>query len=494
MSETPSGVVRSLVPARMDRLPWARFHSRLVIALGVAWVLDGLEITIASLVGPVLQSEHTLHLSSVEVGTSASVYLVGEVAGALFFGYLSDRLGRRRLFIATLGLYLIANGLTAFAFTYAIFVFFRFFAGAGIGGEYAAINSAIDELIPANYRGHTDLAINGTYWLGALIGALGEYVLLNPRLLPIDLGWRIGLFVGPLIGVLIWRLRGALPESPRWLLMHGYAEEAERTVTEIERQVEASGHELAPVDDRKALEVRALRPLGYVTLGKVLLGAYPSRSALSLSLMISQSFLYNAIFFTYGLVLTHFYDVPGPAVPKFFFAFAAGNLLGPLTIGRLFDTIGRKPMIAGTYAASGLLLAVSGYLFAVGALNAVTQTVLWSVIFFIASAAASSAYLTCSEIFPLEIRAQAIAFFFAIAQICGAAGPWIFGHLIGDQQRPDPTRLFYGYLFAAVVMVYAAVLEALIGVKAERASLEDIAQPLSAVRGSPRATRRASGA
>jgi len=482
------------VPARMDRLPWARFHTRLVIALGVAWVLDGLEITIASLVGPVLQSEHTLHLSSVEVGTSASVYLVGEVAGALFFGYLSDRLGRRRLFIATLGLYLIANGLTAFAFTYAIFVFFRFFAGAGIGGEYAAINSAIDELIPANYRGHTDLAINGTYWLGALIGALGEYVLLNPRLLPIDLGWRIGLFVGPLIGVLIWRLRGALPESPRWLLMHGYAEEAERTVTEIERQVEASGHELAPVDDRKALEVRALRPLGYVTLGKVLLGAYPSRSVLSLSLMISQSFLYNAIFFTYGLVLTHFYDVPGPAVPKFFFAFAAGNLLGPLTIGRLFDTIGRKPMIAGTYAASGLLLAVSGYLFAVGALNAVTQTVLWSVIFFIASAAASSAYLTCSEIFPLEIRAQAIALFFAIAQICGAAGPWIFGHLIGDQQRPDPTRLFYGYLFAAVVMVYAAVLEALIGVKAERASLEDIAQPLSAVRGSPRATRRASGA
>ena len=494
MSETPSGVVRSLVPARMDRLPWARFHTRLVIALGVAWVLDGLEITIASLVGPVLQSEHTLHLSSVEVGTSASVYLVGEVAGALFFGYLSDRLGRRRLFIATLGLYLIANGLTAFAFTYAIFVFFRFFAGAGIGGEYAAINSAIDELIPANYRGHTDLAINGTYWLGALIGALGEYVLLNPRLLPIDLGWRIGLFVGPLIGVLIWRLRGALPESPRWLLMHGYAEEAERTVTEIERQVEASGHELAPVDDRKALEVRALRPLAYVTLGKVLLGAYPSRSALSLSLMISQSFLYNAIFFTYGLVLTHFYDVPGPAVPKFFFAFAAGNLLGPLTIGRLFDTIGRKPMIAGTYAASGLLLAVSGYLFAVGALNAVTQTVLWSIIFFIASAAASSAYLTCSEIFPLEIRAQAIAVFFAIAQICGAAGPWIFGHLIGDQQRPDPTRLFYGYLFAAVVMVYAAVLEALIGVKAERASLEDIAQPLSAVRGSPRATRRASGA
>ena len=493
-SETPSGVVRSLVPARMDRLPWASFHSRLVIALGVAWVLDGLEITIASLVGPVLQSEHTLHLSSVDVGRAASVYLVGEVAGALFFGYLSDRLGRRKLFIVTLGLYLIANGLTAFAFSYAVFVFFRFFAGAGIGGEYAAINSAIDELIPAPYRGHTDLAINGTYWLGAMIGALGEYVLLNPRILPIDLGWRIGLFVGPMIGLAIWRLRGALPESPRWLLMHGYAEEAERTVTEIERQVEASGHPLTPVDERKALEVRALRPLGYVTLAKVLLGAYPSRSMLSLSLMISQSFLYNAIFFTYGLVLTHFYGVPSAAVPKFFFAFAAGNLLGPLTMGRLFDTIGRKQMIAGTYGASGLLLAVSGYLFELGVLTAVTQTVLWSVIFFIASAAASSAYLTCSEIFPLEIRAQAIAFFFAIAQICGAAGPWIFAHLIGDQQHPDPTRLFYGYVFAAAVMVQAGVLEALIGVKAERASLEDIAEPLSAVGNSPRASRRVSDA
>jgi len=416
------------------------------------------------------------------VGRSASVYLVGEVVGALFFGYLSDRLGRRRLFIATLGLYLMANGLTAFAFTYSVFVFFRFFAGAGIGGEYAAINSAIDELIPARYRGHTDLAINGTYWLGAIIGALGEYVLLDPKILPIDLGWRIGFFLGPLIGVLIWRLRSALPESPRWLLAHGCAEEAERTVAEIERQVEASGHGLTPIDERKALEVAAQRPFGYIALGKILLATYPARSVLSLSLMASQSFLYNAIFFTSGLVLTHFYGVPGSRVPEFFFAFAAGNLLGPLTLGRFFDTIGRKPMISATYAGSGLLLAVSGYLFKIGALNAITQTALWSVIFFFASAAASSAYLTCSEIFPLEIRAQAIAFFFAIAQLCGAAGPWIFGHLIGDQRNPDPTRLFEGYMFAAVIMVQAGVVEALIGVKAERVALEDIAEPLCAVR------------
>ncbi len=481
MSQPLSDVVSSLVCARMDRLPWSRFHTRLVVALGVAWVLDGLEITIASLVGPVLQSEHTLHLSSVDVGRAASVYLVGEVAGALFFGYLSDRLGRRRLFIATLGLYLIANGLTAFAFSYPVFLFFRFFAGAGIGGEYAAINSAIDELIPANYRGYTDLAINGTYWLGAIIGALCEYVLLDPSILPIDLGWRVGFFAGPVIGLLIWGLRSALPESPRWLLTHGYADEAERTVAEIERQVEACGHTLASLAGCQPLEVRAQRPLGYVALGRVLLVGYPARSLLSLSLMTSQSFLYNAIFFTYGLVLTHFYHVPGAVVPRFFFAFAAGNLLGPLTIGRFFDTIGRKQMIAGTYAASGVLLAVSGYLFVTGALDAVTQTVLWSVVFFFASAAASSAYLTCSEIFPLEIRAQAIAFFFAIAQVCGATGPWIFAWLIGDQEHPDPTRLFHGYLFAAVVMLVAAAVEALIGVKAERTSLEDIARPLSVV-------------
>jgi MFS family permease len=470
------------VPARLDRLPWAPFHTRLVVALGVAWVLDGLEITIASLVGPVLQSAHTLGLTSVQVGASASVYLVGEVAGALVFGHLSDRLGRRRLFLATLALYLVANGLTAFAFAYAVLLPLRFLAGAGIGGEYAAINSAIDELIPARYRGHTDLAINGTYWLGALIGALAEHVLLDPALLPVDLGWRIGLLLGPAIGLAIWPLRGALPESPRWLLAHGYAEEAERTVAEIEREVEASGHTLSPVDRGAALEVHARRPPGYVALARVLLGRYPARSLLSLSLMTSQSFLYNAIFFTYGLVLTHFYGIPESVVPRFFLAFAAGNLLGPLMLGRLFDTVGRKEMISLTYAVSGVLLALSGWLFRVGALGPIGQAALWSAIFFVASAAGSSAYLTCSEIFPLEIRAQAIAFFFAIAQLCGAAGPWIFGHLIGDQQHPDRARLFHGYLFAAAIMVQAAVVEALIGVRAERASLEDIAAPLSAVR------------
>ncbi len=476
----PSRVVTSLVPARIDRLPWAPFHTRLVVALGVAWTLDGLEITIASLIGPALQSRETLGLGTVAVGRAASIYLVGEVAGALVFGYLSDRLGRQRLFIATLALYLFANGLTAFAFDYASFVACRFLAGAGIGGEYAAVNSAIDELIPAPYRGHTDLAINGTYWLGAILGTLGEAVLLDPALLPPHVGWRLGFLLGPLIGLAIWTLRGRLPESPRWLLTHGHVAEAERTVAAIEREVEAAGYPLSPVDETAAVAIEPRRPLGYGSLARTLFRTYPARSVLSLSLMVSQSFLYNAIFFTYGLVLTHFYGVAPSAVPRFFFAFAAGNFLGPLTLGRFFDTVGRKPMIAGTYAGSGLLLALTGWLFAIGALGAVSQTILWCIVFFVASAAASSAYLTCSEIFPLEIRAQAIALFFAAAPLCGAAGPWVFGHLIGDQAAPERARLFYGYAVAALAMVQAGVTEALIGVRAERTALEDVARPLFA--------------
>ena len=475
--------MRSAVPARMDRLPWSRFHTRLVVALGVAWVLDGLEITVASLIGPVLQSRHTLALSSVDVGRAASVYLAGEVVGALAFGYLADRLGRRRLFMATLGLYLAANGLTALAVDYTTLLIFRFLAGAGIGGEYSAINSAIDEIIPARYRGHADLAINGTYWLGAIIGTLGEAVLLDPSRFPIDLGWRIGLLLGPIIGVAMWPLRRALPESPRWLLTHGYHDEAERIVATIECEVAAYGHVFAPAESCTAVEVRATGAVGYVTLARVLFATYPSRSVLSVALMATQSFLYNAIFFSYGLVLVHFYGVAPANVPRFFYAFAFGNLLGPLTLGRFFDTVGRKPMIAGTYVTAGILLAISGYLFSRGALTATTQTMWWSATFFIASAAASSAYLTVSEIFPLEIRAQAIALFFAIAQVVGAAGPWIFGVLIGDQQHPDPHRLFVGYVFGAGMMVLGGVAEAVFGVKAERAALEDVAKPLSLIGG-----------
>jgi len=477
--EGATDTVRSLVPARIDRLPWSGFHSRMIAALGVAWVLDGLEIQIASIVGPVLQREDTLHLSSGEVGFSATVYLLGEVLGALVFGRLSDRLGRRKLFIVTLGLYLAANGLTALSFNFPIFLLFRFVAGMGIGGEYAAIHSAIDELIPARYRGRVDLAVSGTYWFGAILGSLGEYVLLNPRLLPPDLGWRLGFLIGPLIGVGIWGLRRTLPESPRWQLMHGQAEEAERTVARIEREV---GGRLSKVDESEYIEVRPSGPVSFAQVARTLFREYPKRSVLGATLMISQSFLYNAIFFTYGLVLKHFYGVADHEVPKYFFAFAAGNLLGPLLIGRLFDTVGRKRMIASTYMTSGALLAVSGYLFQLGVLTAVTQTLLWSVIFFIASAAASSGYLTVSEIFPMELRAQAIALFFAIAQVFGSLGPTVFGSLIGDQAHPDRSRLFVAYLIAAGVMIIAGVVAAFWGVRAERTSLEDVAAPLSVVR------------
>jgi MFS family permease len=471
--------VTSLVPARLDRLPWSAFHTRLVVALGITWVLDGLEITISSLIGPVLQSAQTLGLSSTHVGEAAAVYLAGEVVGALGFGYLADRLGRRRLFIVTLGLYLVANGLTAFATGYATFVVFRFCAGAGIGGEYAAINSAIDELVPADYRGRTDIAINGTYWLGAVLGTAGEAVLLDPALLPVDVGWRVGLLLGPLIGIAIWPLRRHLPESPRWLLMHGRHEEAERTVREIEASLEADGHVLPPLDGCRPLEIRAVTSMGYATLARLLVRTYPTRALLGVALMATQSFLYNAIFFTYGLVLTHFYAVAPPDVPHYFYAFAIGNLMGPLVLGRFFDTIGRRRMITTTYVASGVLLAISAQLFGAGALTATTQTVWWSAIFFLGSAAASSAYLTVSEIFPLEIRAQAIALFFAVAQIVGATGPWLFGRLIGDAAHPDPAALVHGYLLGAAMMIAGGIAEAMWGVQAERASLEDVCPPLS---------------
>jgi MFS family permease len=471
--------IRSLVPARLDRLPWGPFHTRLVLALGITWVLDGLEITIASAVGSVLRDKATLGFSAGEVGLAASVYLAGEVVGALFFGRLSDKFGRRNLFIVTLGLYLVANGLTAFSFDAWIFFVFRFFAGMGIGGEYAAINSAIDELIPARHRGHTDLAINGTYWLGAMLGAAAEIVLLNPDILPLDLGWRIGFLIGPVLGLLIWPLRKNLPESPRWLLMHGRAAEAEENVERIERDFTERGITLPPVDESQAIEVARTDQVGLIQIARILFREYPGRTVVGFALGISQSFLYNAIFFTYSLVLSEFYGVSASDAAKYLFPFALGNLLGPLLLGRLFDTIGRKPMIAGTYATSGVLLAVTGYLFEIGALTATTQTILWCVVFFFASAAASSAYLTVSEVFPLELRAQAIAFFFAIWQLVGGVvAPWVFGTLIGTGDR---SALFTGYLVGAALMVGAAVVQLVFGVEAARKPLEEVARPLSAV-------------
>jgi MFS family permease len=485
-----SGSIRSLIPARIDRLTWAPFHTRMVVALGTAWVLDGIEITIAGAVAAVWTKPETLGLSSAAVGLVATVYLLGEVFGALVFGRLSDALGRKNLFIITLGVYLLGNALTALTWNnsgpaIAFLYLTRFIAGAGIGGEYAAINSAIDEMMPAKYRGRVDIAVNGTYWGGAIIGTLGTFILLNQ--ISLNIGWRIGFLLGPVLGLAIWNLRRHLPESPRWLIMHGREAEAEENIAFIEREVERSGQKLAPVDPDKAIEIRPTEPHGYLSLLRVLFSQYPSRSVLSASLMITQSFLYNAIFFTYTLVLTKFYGVDAADAPLYLIAFAVGNLAGPLTIGHLFDTIGRRRMISGTYLLSGALLAITAFLFNAGVLNAITQTIAWCIIFFFASAGASAAYLTVSEIFPLEVRAQAIAVFFAIAQCFGAIGPVFYGWLIGEGE--DPTKLFIGYLIGAGVMVAGGLVEVFLGIDAEGKSLEDVAAPLSSVTATrPRAT------
>jgi len=482
-STEPERAIRSLIPARLDRLGWSRFHTMLVVALGVAWVLDGLEITIASNVTSLISSKQALNLSSAGVAFAVgTVYLLGEVFGALFFGRLSDKWGRRNLFMITLGVYLLGGFLSALTFGHSTFWVYwlyvsRFIAGAGIGGEYAAINSAIDELIPAKYRGRVDIAVNGTYWGGALIGTVLTLLVVNQ--LPVSYSWRVAFLFGPVLGVVILFVRKHLPESPRWLLMHGREEEAEAAVKRIEEATQESGGALGDVDESKAIDVTPATDIGFLTLARTLFSVYPKRAILGASLMITQSFLYNAIFFTYALVLTKVYDVPATDTAYYFIFFALGNLIGPLTLGHLFDTIGRRRMIATTYLLSGGLLAVSALLFNAGVLNAVTQTACWCVIFFFASAGASSAYLTVSEIFPVEVRAKAIAVFFAIAQTFGAIGPWLYGFLIGNGQ--DHFRLFIGYLVGAGVMAIGGVVELLFGVDAEGQSLEDVASPLSSV-------------
>jgi MFS family permease len=467
----------------MDRLPWTRFHTRLVMSLGTAWILDGLEITLASSVAGVLSDRDTLHLSSPAVGAIATVYLLGEVFGALLFGRLSDSLGRRKLFTVTLAVYLVGSGLTAatsgagtgwVVFLYAT----RFIAGTGIGGEYAAINSAIDEMIPARDRGRVDVAVNGTYWAGSILGTLVSLAFLN--WVGPTLGWRLGFLVGPALALVVIYVRRNLPESPRWLLTHGHEKQAEAGTAAIEAEVrEDSGRELAPVKDGEAIELRPSRFTGYGTVLRLAFTSYWRRAVLGATLMITQSFLYNAIFFTYVLVLTKFYGVSATEAPVYLIAFAAGNLAGPLVLGRLYDTVGRRPMIAGTYLLSGTLLVISGYLFDQGVLTAATQTIAWCAIFFFASAGASSAYLTVSETFPVEIRDEAIAVFFAIAQVFGAIGPLLFGALIGTGH--DPSRLFIGYALGGALMITGGVVELLLGVPAENKELEQVARPLSAV-------------
>ena len=465
---------RSLVPARMDRLPWTRFHWSVVIGLGISWVLDGLEIQIIAAAG----FQKSLDMSAAEVGLAGTIYLVGQVVGALFFGRLADKLGRKRLFILTLVIYLVGSGIAGLSFAPWFLYIFRFVAGLGIGGEYAAINSAIDELIPSRYRGRIDIMINGTYWGGAALGAFANLFFLNPDILSENWGWRLSFFIGPVLGLFIIYLRRHIPESPRWLMTHGREEEAERTVDEIEARIEKEGVHLEKVDDSKAITVQATDSIPFMVIARVLFKDYPKRITLGLTMMITQSFLYNAIFFTYALVLTNFYGVEQTAV--YFFPFAIGNLLGPLVLGHLFDTWGRRQMICLTYVTSGAVLAISAFLFSIDAIDATWQTVFWCVSFFFASAGASSAYLTVSEIFPLELRSQVISYVFAVGQIFGAIAPLLYGVLIGDGSDRGPLSI--GYFFGAAIMIAGGIVAAFLGVAAERKSLEDLADPLSKVK------------
>ncbi len=464
------------IPARLDRLPWGRFHTLVVLALGITWILDGLEVTLAGAVAGALKTSPVLQFSNTDVGFVASAYLAGAVLGALFFGWLTDRLGRKKLFFITLAVYLVATAATAFTWNLWTFALCRFLTGAGIGGEYAAINSTIQELIPARVRGWTDLVINGSFWVGAAVGAAGSIVLLDPALLPADIGWRAAFAIGAVLSLVILLMRMWLPESPRWLITHGRAEEAEAIVASIEARFRRDGHQLADGPFPKIrLRARSHTPLKEVAA--TLFKAQRQRTFVGLTLMGAQAFFYNAIFFTYALVLTDFYGISAEHVGWYILPFAAGNFLGPVFLGRLFDTIGRRPMLTFTYAMSGLLLAATGYLFAQDLVSAAALTVCWMIIFFFASAAASAAYLTVSETFPLEIRALAIAFFYAVGTgVGGIAGPWLFGLLIETGSR---TSVFAGYLLGAALMLGAAVVAALWSVAAERRPLEDVSRPLA---------------
>ena len=466
-------IVETDIPARLDRLRWSRFHTLVIVALGITWVLDGLEVTLAGAISGALKSSPTLQFTNTDIGYAGTSYLIGAVIGALGFGWLTDRWGRKKLFFITLALYLAATAATAFSWNLWSFCLFRFLTGAGIGGEYTAINSTIQEFIPAKYRGRTDLIVNGSFWIGAALGAGGSVVLLDPGLLAPDHGWRACFLLGAVLGLGILLLRTWVPESPRWLVIHGREPEGDEIAREVERHV--PDRDQTPLTKVK-LQARTHTPLKEVfdTLFRV----HRRRAIVGLCLMGAQAFFYNAVFFTYALVLTDFYGIGTDQIGLYILPFAAGNFLGPVLLGSLFDTIGRKVMISGTYIVSGLLLAGSGWLFYHELLSATGQTLAWMVVFFFASAAASSAYLTVGETFPLEVRALAIAMFYAIGTgIGGAAGPILFGALVDTHSRG---AVFGGYLFGSVLMIGAGLVQAIWGVASENRSLEDIATPLSA--------------
>ena len=481
-NDDQTGTITTEVPARLDRLPWSRFHWRVVVGLGSVWILDGLEVTMVGSVAARLTEDGSgISITAGQIGTAAAIYIAGACLGALFFGQLTDRFGRKKLFMLTLGVYIVATVATAFAFAPWYLYLTRFFTGAGIGGEYAAINSAIDELIPARARGRVDLSINGSYWVGSAAGAAAALLLLNTAIFPVDVGWRLAFGIGAVLGLLILFVRKNVPESPRWLFIHGHEDEAERIVNGIEEEVREETHqELSDPD--ASLTVQQRSSISFKEIVKVAVTKYPKRAVLGFALFVGQAFLYNGVTFNLGTLLSTFYSVSSGMVPLFIIIWALGNFAGPLTLGRLFDTVGRKPMIAGTYLGSAAVAVVLGLVLVSGLESVWVFLAILVLCFFLASSGASAAYLTVSEIFPMETRALAIAFFYAVGTaVGGISGPLLFGHLIGSGDRSTVATAFY---IGAAVMALGGVVEILFGVKAEGQNLEDLAQPLTAQEGS----------
>ena len=474
---TETGTIETRIPARLDRLPWSKFHWRVLIGLGTVWILDGLEVTmVGSVASRLTEKGSGISITTGQIGTAAAFYVAGACVGALFFGQLTDRFGRKKLFTITLGVYIVATVATAFAPTALYFFIARFITGAGIGGEYAAINSAIDELIPARARGRVDLIINGSYWLGSAAGSAASLVLLS-SLFATNIGWRLAFGIGAILGVGILVVRRSVPESPRWLFIHGRDEEAEQIVDSIEREVRAEAdEELSEPDDSMRVEQR--KTISFREIAHVAFTKYPKRALLGLALFVGQAFMYNAVTFDLGTIFTEFFKVSSGTVPVFIIIFALSNFMGPLLLGRLFDTVGRKPMIAGTYLISAALITVTAILFSSGSLSKWGFEGMIVLTFFFASAGASAAYLTVSEIFPMETRALAIAFFFAIGTALGGiTGPLLFGKFIASG---DVSQVAIGFFIGAALMAVGGITEIFFGVKAEGQKLEDIAEPLTA--------------
>jgi len=476
-SAAPLRTITTDIPARLDRLPWARFHWMIVIGLGTVWILDGLEVTIVGNLSEALKGETGLGLTSADIGLAGAVYVTGSCLGALVFGQLTDRFGRKKLFILTLLVYLVGTVLTAFSMNPLYYFAMRFVTGLGIGGEYAAVNSAIDELIPAKYRGRIDIAINGSYWVGAAGGALLTIPLLNPDLVPAWLGWRLCFALGSVLGLCVLFVRRNVPESPRWLFIHGKEDESERIVSGIERRVSDQDDVDLP-EPETSIKIKQRHTVSLAQVARTVFSDYPRRTVLCLALFIGQAFLYNAFFFTFGDTLQTFLGVGQTGA--YIALFALSNFAGALALGPFFDKVGRVRMISGTYIVSGVLLAVAGLM--LGGLTAWTLTFFGMAIFFVASAGASSAYLTASEVFPMETRALCIAFFYAIGTaVGGITGPLLFGRLIEQaSQAEDISGIAIGYYIGAALMIGGGVVAMFLGVGAERRSLEDIATPLSA--------------